>query len=444
MSSRERILITFVLPIIIAMGGVITAYLFVVKPLWEGDARIRSASDELDEKKGKLREEMNEEARLKKLDPRLTQWQRWSVPDSPTRAILDHNTRMQDEYVRYVSDLFSKNKLNLPKITRVTDPETTSAPTLANKLPLYTRFVFTIESEGPYEGFVKVLEEFQRTPLLHKISKLELIKPVTTGRPVAAVPAGAAPGGLGGPPAGGGRGGRPSTNLKINMTVEMIQVNGAEKRYTLFPYSTGAEFAFGPTQAILFTPPGTAKAPPVLATAGRIYTDMVSKNIFFGQPTINARLTSDHLDALRFNKLVCIKRQGYGRYDALLYDQRKALPTEAEAAAKLEERDDHRYMILRATKAVDYKLLDDYGNPILVLRIEDVTDQEVLFKILEASPAVKTLKEKMAFPTNKKLTTDRLLVSDDPQQVYRMRTSDFLTDALASRFNAKQTVENGK
>jgi hypothetical protein len=477
MTSRERVLATFVAPLLVVIGGGLMAYMFVLKPIWEGDARIKAAEDELTEKKTKEAEEKLEAGRLRKLDPRLGSAQRWSVPESPDRAVLAHNTRMQDEYLRFLNEQFKKAGLTMGSVPKVAEPDANGAPQLANKTPLYTRFIFNLEAEGTYDALMRVLEEFQKTPLLQKVSKLEITKPTvaTTGgaRGGAAAPGGAGarngPGGAqagpgagfagggfpgagfpgagpgagpGGPAAAaGGRGGRGgnNTNLKILMTVELLQVNGAEKRYTLLPYSLAYGAVWGPAQTALYTTPGTAHPPRVLAQPDRIYSDMLAKNIFFGQAKLNDKLTSDHFEPLRFNKLVCIRRTGYGRYEGMVYDQRKPVPNEKESEVALDQRNDHRYTYLRATKAVDFKVEDEYQNEILLIRVVDITPDEIHFKVVSASANAKRITEKKAFPLNKSLTTDRPLLSDDPEQVYRMHIGDFFTDALASRFTPPRT-----
>jgi hypothetical protein len=327
---------------------------------------------------------------------------RWSVPESPDRAVLAHNTRMQDEYLRFLRDLFRRHGLTMGAVPKVAEPDTTTAPRLPNKMPLYTRFVFHIEAEGTDAAVIKMLEELRNTPLLHTVRKLEL----TNLRPA-----------------------RDDSNLEVVLEVELLQVSGAEKRYTLLPYSLGLGMALGPAQAAMFTSPLAAHSPVVLAQPERVDADKPVR-----------KPSSDHLEALRANKLVCIMRTGpYRRYEGLLYDPRQPLPSEAQRAARLDQRDDRRYVFLRPTKVVEFWILDDYVNEILSLRVVDMTPDEILFKVVRASPAAKRITEKKAFPQNMKLTTDRPLLSDDPEQVYRMHVGDSLTEALASRFTPPET-----
>ncbi len=252
MTSRERVLAAVVAPILVVAGGELMAYMFVVKPLTEGDARVKAASAELVEKKTKYFEEKQEEFRLENSTTRVSgSGSGGAYRGSPRiRPILAHNTGCAQ------GDGAGYERAQLP-----------------NKTPLY-RYVFNVEAEGTCDAFIKMLEKFRRTPLLHKVNKLELSKVSTTITRPRRFGAGAAAG-LGAARrsrswrSGGGAGGLVVLPVLVVLApLEQFQPQGdshvgvvagqrCRKRYTLLPHGLGYGMAFGPARRPC-SPPGTA------------------------------------------------------------------------------------------------------------------------------------------------------------------------------------------
>jgi hypothetical protein len=147
------------------------------------------------------------------------------------------------------------------------------APILSGKTPAYTKMAFTVQGQAALDGVVRMLQKFHSTPLLQEVRGLTLKKgPSTKG------------------------------DLDVDMTVEALMVNGAEKRDSLLPSST-------------------VPAPQVLAKPTRHYPDMLAKNIFTGVAAV-ARYSEDRSQVLGVVKLTALWNDG-GHWEATYYDQGK-------------------------------------------------------------------------------------------------------------------------
>ena len=89
MTARERVLATGVLGVVILLGGGMLFHLFVYTPMTELRARVKTARDNLESKEEELKKEQRDKARILKLDPRLAEWKRISLPAAPKRTKED-------------------------------------------------------------------------------------------------------------------------------------------------------------------------------------------------------------------------------------------------------------------------------------------------------------------------------------------------------------------
>jgi hypothetical protein len=138
-------------------------------------------------------------------------------------------------------------------------------------VPPGIRLVFQVEGQSRLEGVVRMLEDFHRTNLLHKVRQFSILKK---------------------------KGSRNELDLK--MTVEALLVDGAQVRDAL-------------------TPDSVAVQPQVLAQPGRRYGDLGGRNVFFGTA---ASLTENRVQVLRHVRLTTLFYNGR-RWEAYLYDQGK-------------------------------------------------------------------------------------------------------------------------
>lgn len=130
-------------------------------------------------------------------------------------------------------------------------PESRTSPTFANKKPIYTRLLFTVNAKGDLASLVDWMERFYKMRLLHQIRNLTVNVP---------------PGGLIAANPGRPDGGRRSAGeLDVTMTIEALVLDNAEKRTTLQPEKP-------------------AELPSLLAQPARQYASIAGKDIFFGPP----------------------------------------------------------------------------------------------------------------------------------------------------------------
>jgi hypothetical protein len=275
MNTRERVLLIILVGTMLLLGGGISAQFLLVKPYLDARDRVKKASAELEKKKGELDQVRRRNAELFEGDPRLAQWRRLSMPQSPKndpKEAEKHQEKMQEEYRRYLSEVLAESGFRDPRanatagagpIITPEPPESKSAPetTAGSKTPLYTRFAYKVDANAEYDGVRRALEKIDRTPLLHAVRKLAVTRSTT----------------------------RPGS-LDVKMTVEVLMVNGAAKRDTLMP------------QRRWFTPPW----PVTLAKPDRNYADMVAKNMWTGVNSGGARVTEDPREVLEHVKLTMI------------------------------------------------------------------------------------------------------------------------------------------
>jgi hypothetical protein len=373
MNQRERLLLILLMTTMLSVGGGLVGFYLVYKPYRDANNRLNKSAEDLANKKKELEAARNRNADLVKANPRLAMWRRLSLPDSPTKEGADkHQEMMQEDYRRWLSDTltecgFDDPRPNMqrgggPLIKPDPHPDNNKAPELPGKVPMYGRYVYTIDARADYDGVRRALERLERQPILHSIRKLTLTKATTQNDP------------------------DPNrTLLNVKMTVEVLHVTGAQKRGTLW----GVRW---------YTPP----APVVLARPARNYVDMVYMNMWKGVRTIDQRLTEDAVDVMRHVKLTGIwgkPKKGpdprwWGRQEseleATLYDQAaklvKASGDSDEMVVK-EERLPMAHWVPGSRwwrhghpdKPTDFTVVDRYDSVVFVGTVVDVTHYGLFF-----------------------------------------------------------------
>jgi hypothetical protein len=169
-------------------------------------------------------------------------------------------------------------------------PDAKNVPTLATKKPIYTRLLFTVQLKGDLASLVDFMDRFYKVRLLHQIRNLTIKKPLGADFRAAAANGGAAP--------------APTTDLDVDMTIEALVLDNAEKRTTLLPEKP-------------------VETPSLLARTDAQYAMIPGKNVFFG-PVSTRDLTNEdsstrYVDASPWIRLTGITSGEYG-LEASLWD----------------------------------------------------------------------------------------------------------------------------
>jgi hypothetical protein len=186
----------------------------------------------------------------------------------------------------------------------------------AKKAPPFLALTFGVHGQAKLDAIVRMLEEFHRTRLKHKIRNVAVQKPKK-----------------------GEKG-----DLEVNLTIEALQVTGAEARDTLLPSSP------------------TLK-PRVLAEPGRRYAAVAERNMFLGIPAAPSRLTEDRAEVLGVVKLTTLAHNGR-RWEAYLYDQGKG------GSEKM----------LTSTTITDFEVRDKYDSVLFEGTVVHLDSQQMVFR----------------------------------------------------------------
>lgn len=281
MTTRERILATTFLLVVVAAGG---AFLF--KQLFLD--RLTTRQNAVD----KLRKDIQDKelyiAQVLKDRQRLERMQLLSLPQDPDLA--------RREYEKYLGEVLRKSGFAAGSFRINSEqPDANSSPKLrGRKDPIYLSLPFTVQAQGDLASLVEAMEHFYKTGLLHRIKSFSIQRPLTTGPNQ-----------------------RPG-DLDINLTVEALVVSGAPNRTYLLPnidrrllvadLLTGMRrgpiglalvpWAVGPTGPL---------GPNNLAGGKRRYAAIAGKNIFHGPPPPVVRQErQEEVDSSRFTRLVDI------------------------------------------------------------------------------------------------------------------------------------------
>jgi hypothetical protein len=334
MTARERALATGVLSVVVLLGGGMLFHVFLYTPLSELQIRLATAKQDLMTKEEELAKEKRDRERILKLNPRLAEWKRISLPAARKRTPEElrkgitleeskkrHLNQVQVDYSQYLDNLLRRSGFNGASIGITPRVVENRAPgqNKATRDPLFTRLAFTVQGRARLEAVTQALEDFYKTNLLHEVRTLSV-----QNRPG---PAGAR--------------GRPG-ELDVNMTVEALMATGAEAREGLTP-----------------GPDVKARA---LAEPYRTYADLGGKNIFLGTAALS-RLTEDRIAVLGEVRLTTLAHNGR-RWEAYLYDQGKG-------------GDEKR---LNALTVTDFTINDKYGSAVLKGKVVHIDARQMVFE----------------------------------------------------------------
>jgi hypothetical protein len=262
MTQRERRL-AMLLGGVAVVGGLFLAYQLLLRPLQDYATTIAALDDEIAEKEKELQ-------KARKDKQRLERWRLMSLPVHP--AHRNDTALASREYGKYLDDLF-RNRLLIESFTPVNAP---APPAQAGKPRPYTALSFNVRGKATLGNFVKLLRDFQQTPLLHKIKSLTIERVENT----AALRK------------------KRDDVVTVAMTVEALVVTGAERRPTNLLGVDHRLLALDALTVLRRGPAAIALVPSVAGPTGllgkqllaanappdRTYDDIAKKNIFQGQP----------------------------------------------------------------------------------------------------------------------------------------------------------------
>ncbi len=304
MTQRERRMAIFLVGLAL-VGGLFLAYQLILRPLGEYDTTIANLE-------GEVENAQKEEAKVLKDKAQLEVWRLMSLPMDPGRS---GDTRLaRNEYYAYLNNLISKHRFAEPNITPMESAR--AASTQQGKKPIFIPVDFNLRAKVTLINLVQMLEEFQRTPLMHKIKNLTIDRPENS-------------------PAARRRGG---DALAVQMTIEALVVSGAERRpsnllgvdHRLLALDALTVLRRGPAAIALVpsvvSPTGPLgarilekleqaaqargrKAPKDEDVVARSYRDIARKNIFQGAPTtekVQSFATGEEIEVTRYTFLTDI------------------------------------------------------------------------------------------------------------------------------------------
>jgi hypothetical protein len=364
MTRREKVLTTTLLSLLLVFGGGVLLHMFVYEPIASVRSQLMLAREQYAKKQSELSEEQRQIDGTLRINPRLSQWQKLSLPPrdpvarkqigvSPEEQKRKHLARMQVDYESYLSGRMRENGFRSDSIDislRPPDRRTTLA-TPKGKMPTYERLAFLVKGKATLDNATRMLRDFHKAPLLHQVRSVTMTLPTATT--------------TGG---GGGIGrGRQSSDgiLDIIMTVEALLVTGAEERTSMNPSTL-------------------AYTPRVLAEPTRDYTQLGKRNMFTGiapTPEPPAPVTEERAAVLRLVKLTTIFfNPDRKRWEASIYDQ-------AAGPQKVEDTEDgvtkvrlvwEKHLNTRILNEI--KIQDRYKNSVLDAKVVLIDEKQVIFE----------------------------------------------------------------
>jgi hypothetical protein len=260
MTTRERHMSIVLTGFIIVVGASFFGYQFVYAPIRDKKLLINNLVEDIDQRKIR-------QARIEKRQPDLEKWKKLSLPPDKeektkvAEAVVPGRTPTETARADLAQGAYEDWLNNTLKAAgyALTDvaitprkPDAKNVPQLSTKKPIYTRVQFSVQLKGDLASLVDFMDRFYKVALLHQIRNLTITKPL--GGDFRAAAAAGANGGA--PPA-------PSTDLDVNMTIEALVLDNAEKRATLFPDKP-------------------VEVPPLLSKTDAQYAMIPGKNMFFG------------------------------------------------------------------------------------------------------------------------------------------------------------------
>jgi hypothetical protein len=268
-NNNNRPLI-FILCVAAGAGLLMLGLNLFLWPLLEYDREIDEKSVAVAKKFAQVQQILRDKARLQ-------QWRTLSLPGvenlPKTKGVVpnpqqDRETAIlqaQDRYVTFLRDLIRKHKLVSDRIPRPLPTSTKNIAEVRPGVPVYTPLQFEVDAaRGTWDQIVKLLDDVQKAPVLHRIRKLTIKQtPTTAGR-------------------------KASEPLTLTMTLEALMVNGSDKRGdSLFAVAQKPAALDAALIAARRFPTGLSILPwgkiyAAGVSAKRNYADLARKNIFEG------------------------------------------------------------------------------------------------------------------------------------------------------------------
>lgn len=247
MTSRERTMAILLLPPMLLVGGGVLAHQMWYEPLRTRTSRLA----------GLERDIVDKGEELAKVEARKIDMEKYRTISLPADADLARR-----EYEEQLSKLLRDSGFDAGSYSIVPKPiDVKTSPQFANKKPIYSRLLFTIQAKGDLLSTVNFLDNFHQLALLHKIHNLSLTRPITqTER-------------------------NRNNDIDANITIEAIVLDNAEQRKALLPDKV-------------------PDLPEIFATMERKYTAIAGRDIFYGPPpaVVIAKATPDPIDYAQFIK----------------------------------------------------------------------------------------------------------------------------------------------
>jgi len=239
MTTRERNLATILIAVVGVLGVAALANAVFLQPFNNLRGEIEKADQQLDQRDAEIKAEQNRIARIEQLNPRLTQWEKLSLPqgDPKPEAFKAHLIKLRREYNSYLSKVLTESGFKKSSLA-VKEFDARTAPTVDKKAIGYV-LPSKIEGDASLESVVKLFEELYRAPILHQVKTFSITSV------------------------------RTSKDLTVKMSLEALLVNGADH----ISKRNGDIFA-------KFTNKGKDKEPILLARPKGGYREITSKNIF--------------------------------------------------------------------------------------------------------------------------------------------------------------------
>jgi hypothetical protein len=324
MNQRERFLTVGLLALILLGGGAFLFHVLFWQPLENLKSRIASVRKDLDTKEKERDSLEKERQRVLRVDPRLGEWRKISLPESPGRSADEMNRQLaalQVNYEKFLNKLLRSNGFSSIAVSAKA-PDSKSSPTLPGRGPIFTRLDISVAGLASFESVVKALKEFHDTNLLHEVRMLSLVKPETSRQ-----------------------GSRPG-DLEVKMDVQAILVAGADKR-----------------SAEDLLPDSTKTPKPQVLAGNRQYEDLMAHNVFLGR-SASTQLTEDRREVLGTVKLTSLINSGDHWEGYLLEWRRGKKETKIRTSAGWNE----------------FVIRDLYNNVVLKAKVIRLDDRDLLFE----------------------------------------------------------------
>jgi hypothetical protein len=270
--QNNRVLVTL-LCAGLGIGALLLFYNLFWGPLQEYNRRIEELAKANDEKEAVIMQIVRDQKKLRA-------W-RWlslpgvenlrkvkGVPPNPAEDRKSAFAWARNRYSEYLSDLLKSHGVAYD-VSPQSEPQQPdrNIPEVGAGIPVYTALRFRVEGRGKLANIVKMLEDFQTTPLLHRIRNLTIKQAGGTGAKASA-----------------------SEPLTVSLVIEALIVNGAQKRgdnlYAEPPMTIAGGLLAVPRQpgAGLALLPWYKFYAAAVRAPKRTYTDIALKNIFEGKP----------------------------------------------------------------------------------------------------------------------------------------------------------------